>query len=275
MAGPLHIPALGFLESLKHLKDFTGYGPRYNFLRGLASRDVVSWRDDFVGDTINLDNWAVANGGGSGVASFAINIQRDGWIRATTGTAGDATASASAIGPAIWYGAGNAYFEARFKDAGAAVTETMIEMGWIDVVPGSNKAAILDPNGAPSTVNTSVVEAALYHYRHATATTTNGFYTIGTGIAVQKTLFTPSPVIAAAKTFTVGIQLLKTGTATANAIMWFQGKVVANHVLAMTGDVALCPWLYVQRTTGTTTHLDVDYVKYRQDRDFVTTGLAG
>jgi hypothetical protein len=272
MASPIHIPASGYPNSLRQLRKFTGFGDRYDYFRTFADRDIVRDKDDFLGDTINLDNWAVANGGGAGVASFAINVQRDGWIRGTAGTAGDATASVSAIGPAIWYGAANAYFEARFKDAGAAVTETMIEMGWIDVVPGSNKAAV--NSVATPSVNTSVVEAALYHYRDASSTVTNQLITIGTAIAAQKTNFTPNQAIAAAKSNTVGIQLIKTASAKADVLMWFNGVLVAHHILGMTGDVALAPWLYFQRTTGTTAHLDVDYVKYWQDRDFASTGLT-
>lgn len=268
-----HAPRVGHALSRKELLKFLGgLGPEYDFLNHFAIRDTVHFKDDFLGDTLDTFWTAVANGGGATVASFAINVQRDGWIRGTTGTAGDDTASASLIGPAIYYGAGFAGMEFRFKPV-TAVTEAKVEGGFIDVVPGSTKSAV--NSVATPTVNSSVVEAALYSYRHTGSTTTNQLITIGTAIAAQKTNFTPDVTIAAATSFTVRIQIEKTASAKADVSMWFDGILVAHHVLGMTGDVALAPWFYVAGSNGTSKSLDIDYLHIWSNRDFTSTGLAG
>lgn len=236
--------------------------PLYRFLERFAIRDMVYSFDDFDQDTINLDRYAVANGGGASAASFAITVAEDGWIRATTGTANDDTASASLIGPAIYYGDRHCGMEVRFKPV-TAITETRIEIGFLDVVPGSNKPAV-NSLTTPS-VNTSVVDAALYVYNHTGSTTTNELVTIGSSITAAKATFTPPTAIAAGTIYTVRIQVVDN-----RAFLWMDGKLVASLNTGATdyieGGSAICPWFYIKALNATSKSLDVDYLALWKDR---------
>jgi hypothetical protein len=280
-------PSSGHPLSRRELRKLGGASGMYDFLNHFARRDTVWHFDDFDQDTIVLDRYAVANGGGASAASFATSVQRDGWIRATTGTANGDTASASLIGPAIYYGDAMCGMEVRFKPI-TAITETKIEIGFVDVVPGSTKS-VVNSVSTPS-VNTSVVDAALYSYRHTGSTTTNQLITIGTSISAQKTNFTPALAIAAAKTYTVRIQISGVRGSIAdydadpdnpaiaplgnNVKMWFNGILVATHTAAIEGGSAIAPWFYLAASDTTSKSLDIDYLHRWQYRNFVSKGFS-
>ena len=255
-------PRRGYPLSRQELKNAHLRGPEYEFLKHFAMRDSVYTLDDFIGDTINLDNYAVANGGGAAAASFAITVVEDGWIRGTTGTGNGDTASASLIGPAIYYGDRNCWMECRFKPV-TAVTEARIEIGFVDVVPGSTKP-VVDVLATP-TVNTAVADAALYVYDHTGSTTTNELVTIGTAITAAKTTFTPPVAIAAGTIYTVRIHVIGN-----TVFLIMNGVLVASHQASATdyieGGSAICPWLYVRASSATSKSLDVDYVALGKDR---------
>lgn len=253
-------PLAGYPTSLQYLRSIVGKGALYNLLARHQTQDVLHVVDDFWGDTINLDLYAVANGGGASVASFATQVLEDGWIRATTGTAGDDTASASIIGPAIYFGTRNPGIEIRFRPV-TAVTEARIEMGFIDVVPGSTKSAI-NSLTVPS-VNTSVVEAALYVYNHTGSTTTNELVTIGSSISAQKATFTPPTAIAAATAYTVRLQVVG-GT---DVMIWMDGQLMGTLRAAIAGSVGLCPWARVSASNGTSKSLEIDYIETWKQRN--------
>lgn len=249
-------PRYGFPLSRQELGKFKAYGPEYEFL-DFFTKDCFHYMDDFAGDTIDLDQYAVANGGGAAAASFAINVQEDGWIRATTGTANGDTTTCSLIGPAIYYGDRHAGLEMRFKPI-TAVTETRIELGFIDVVPGSNKPAVNVL--ATPTVNTSVVDAALFVYDHTGSTTTTQLTTIGTTFTAVKTAVTMPTAIAAATKCTVRIQL------TINQVrLWVDGQLVAQHSTAGTdyieGGNPVAPFMLIRASNATSKSLDVDYLR--------------
>jgi hypothetical protein len=252
-------PIDGYPTSLAALRRALGRSPLYNILGKNQTQDMFHAVDDFWGDTINLDLYAVANGGGASVASFATQVLEDGWIRATTGTAADDTASASLIGPAIYFGARNPGIEIRFRPV-TAVTEARIEMGLIDVVPGSNKSAI--NSLTTPTVNTSVVEAALYVYNHTGSTTTNELVTIGSAVAAQKSTFTPPTAITAATAYTMRLQVDSLGV-----LLWMDGKLVATLASGIAGTVGLCPWVRVSASNATSKSVELDYIETWKQRN--------
>lgn len=251
-------PFRGHRYSEDRLRQTMGrYSPEYDSLRRFATNNVVHYVDDFLGDAINLDNYAVATGGGAASAVFALSVAPNGIIRATTGTASGVTTIMSLITPAIFLGDLNPEVIFRFRPT-TAVTETQIEVGFVDVVPTSNLVvnSVVTP-----TVNASIVDAAVYHYRHATATTTNQLITIGTSLAAQKTNFTAVPVIAAATYYTVRIKIV-----TNDVFMWFNGRLVASHAAAIEGGSALAVWAAIEATNGTSKSLDLDFIEWTQDR---------
>lgn len=213
--------------------------------------------DDFLVDTINLDNYAVANGGGTGVGSFALSVAEDGTIRGTTGTSGDATASANIIGPAIWYGDRSVLLLARFKIS--AITEVRAEIGLIDVVPSTNASAI-NSLTTPS-VNASVVDTALYLFNDASATTTSGFFTKGSSLTGAKTVGT-GYALTAATYADVAIELDPQN----GASFWFNGVYAGRHADAVEGGNALAFWARVSASNGTSKTMDIDYILATKDR---------
>ncbi len=256
-------PLIGRPLSRQEITRIRSWGPLTHFLDFYATADVAHFFDDFLGDTIPGDNWAVANGGGASVASFAVNVQENGVIRGTTGTAGDATASASLISPKIWYGDRNAMCIFRWKPV-TAVTEVKIEVGFTDVVPGSTAAVV--NNVSTPTVNGSVADAALLHFRDLSSTITNELVTIGTSITAAKTTFTPKTTRASGTYVNTRIQIV-----TNQVFLWDDGALVASHNAAATdyveGGNGLALWAYVAASNATSKSLDIDYVRGVSDRN--------
>ena len=234
----------------------------YAFLEMFAINDVVHEIDDFIGDAINLDKYAVANGGGASAASFAINTQQGGVVRATTGTANDATASASLITPAQWSGDKYAGVEFYWTPI-TAVTEARVEVGFSDVVPGSNASVVATL--ATPTVNASVVDAAVDTYNHTGSTTTNQITTIGSSIDALKSTFTPVTAVAAATKVRTRIQLVGN-----HVYLWRDGVLLADHNTPGTdyieGGSLIAVWAYVRANNATSKSLDLDAIRIWQER---------
>lgn len=259
-------PLAGHVLSIKELRRWSGAGkdPLYEFLSYFAGNDVVHFFDDFKGDTLSGDDWLVANGGGAGIASYAINVQEDGFIRATTGTGNGDTSTCTIVSPAIYYG--DRYSGCMFKWTGiTAVTETRIEQGFVDVIPGSTKP-IVNVLATPS-VNTSVVDAAISVYDHTGTTTTNQLTTIGTSITAAKTTFTPPTAIAATTVNRIRLQL--TG-ATNGALLWMDGILMAQHATGGTsyieGGSALALVALIRASNATSKSHDIDFIRAWKDR---------
>ena len=236
--------------------------PIFEFLERYATPSNTRFFDDFLGDAINLDYYAVANGGGAAVASYAITTASDGWIRATTGTANDATASASLITPVQWYGDQNAALEIRWRPI-TAVTETRIEMGFVDVVPSSN-ASIFNSLTTPS-VNASVVDCAAYAYNHTGSTTTNILGTIGTSITAAKSTLTMPTAVAATTKNIIRIQMIAN-----HVYIWVDGvpqtALNTGGTDYVEGGSALAIFSYVRANNATSKSHDMDYIEAVQER---------
>lgn len=266
------IPGIGYPNSIAELKKAQLRGPEYHFLRRMANRDVIFLHDDFNTLSISAANWAVANGGGAGAASFATQTLVNGVIRATTGTANGATASASLIGPVIYPGTSNPGIEVRFKTVTAS-TSIRMEIGWIDAVPASNTSAV---NSADTPTFFSANSVTAFIDTSATANLFN-LYTIGnaTNQAAKKVVGTTG--LAAAGVYqTIRLQLFSQDNSVANSVnaaMWHNGQRVATADSAATagvgvvnGSVLLAPWVYIEAINATSKSLDLDYVAMWADR---------
>lgn len=253
----------GFPLSLQNLRKSMGRSPLFDHLRMGARRDVVSMFDDFVGDTMDTFWTAVANGGGSGATAFAITVAENGNISATTGTANDDTTTQSIVGPAIYRGDRNCGIEFRVIPI-TAVTELRIELGFVDVIPGSNKP-IINSLVTPS-VNTSVVDAAVFVYDHTGSTTTTELATKGTAITAAKAAIVMPTAVAAGTPFTVRLQLI-----TNQVRCWVDGVNVANLRSGATdyieGGSLVAPVALIRASNATSKSLKIDYVHIWQDRN--------
>lgn len=227
----------------------------------LAWRDFVFAMDDFNDDTLNTFWTAVAGGGGASAAAPVISVAEDGYIVFVTGTAGDDTASSSLISSANLYGDRNAGVQFGFK-LPAAVTELRVEMGLVDVVPGSTKS-VVDSLATP-TVNTSVVDAAVYVFNHTSTTTTHELVTIGSSIAAAKKVYSPPTAWGANEYHEVRIQLM------GNKVMCFVDDIdIGEHnsgADSIEGGSALAAWFRVAASNGTSKSALVDYVARWKDR---------
>jgi hypothetical protein len=268
MARNVRIPS-GYPFSLQRLERGTDRDDvSKGFLARFATKDIVHHVDDFLGDAINLDMYAVANGGGAAVASFATNVQSGGVIRATTGTANDDTASASLIMPLNWYGDKNAGMEVRFK-LETSVAAYKVEVGFADAVPASNTGVINDED----TPTGFGADFAIMSIDTGETFTTPGFYTDGstTDQGIKRTSLAGIPGLTNGVTpiistyMTVRIEL--SGN---SAYCFFNGKLVASHDDDADGNVeggvALAPWIYVKANSATSKSLDIDYIEVWQDR---------
>ena len=261
MPGTMY-PRGGHPLSKLELKRAQLKGPLYEYLEFFALNDKFNEKFDFRGDAISGDDWAVANGGGASAASFAINVQRSGVIRATTGTGNGDTASASLISPAIYYGDANCGASFYWEPI-TAVTETRIELGFVDVVPGSTKP-VVNVLATPS-VNTSVVDTALRVYDHTSSTTTNQLTTIGSSITAAKATFTPLTTVAAATPAKTRIQIIGN-----RVYLWEDGILKASLATGTTdyieGGSAIALWAYVRASSASSKSLDIDLIHVWQDR---------
>ncbi len=271
-------PRAGFPLSVAELRKAYAKGPLYDFLRFYASHDVYHRFDDFdqLGSSALTPFWTVANGGGAGVAAITQNLQQNGVIRGTTGTANGATASVSMIGPIETAGTSNPGMEMRFKTVTAS-TGIRMEFGFIDAVPGSNTASFNSMDGAtnvPTMFAANSVTAAI-----DTGATAAFFNLVTIGSATnQLARRTPGTTgLAAAGTYqTLRIQLFSQDNTIANAVwaaMWHNGVLVATMdssttagVGCVNGSVLLAPWVYFEAINATSKSLDIDYIHVWGDR---------
>ena len=254
-------PTHGHPFSRTELRKLMGVGKKFEWLDRF-SRDTVFFEDEFLGDAINLDNWALANSGGAGAADFATNVQGPGVVRGATGTTDNG--SISMIGPLQWYGDSNVNFEIRFKVD--VVTSLHLEVGLIDGVPASNTGGVNDID----TPTFYAADGALVAYDTDQTATGLHFATVGstTGQPDQATAFTSTVPGATAITLAT-FHTVRIALRTNDAFCWFDGKPVPHAFDAqghVEGGVALAPWVYAQARNTTTKLVDVDYIKVWQDR---------
>lgn len=258
-------PSQGYDRSERQLSRYLLSNPLRDFLKDLAIRDRVVFDDDFLGDAINLDNYAVAQSQTS--TSFAVVVGRNGTIAGTT--AAVTTASVSLVTPIIWYGDANCSFEARLKINTVANT-WIIEGGLIDAVPGSSGPGIADIDTATGATMTC---GALFHVNNNQTHAGIAFGTIGggSGQTFATTLVTSGFTTPVADTYlTIKVQLINIASGKSAAYLWVNGRQVASHVAAagaVKGDQGLAGWIYLQSISANAKVLTVDYLRMAQDRN--------
>jgi hypothetical protein len=254
MANRQHSLLAGYPLSDAELSKIKGDGVLRRFLEQYATRDRVTFFDDFVGDTINLDNYAVASSAGTGSAVFATAVAANGTIQADTGT--DDNGSVSLVGPAIWKGDLNCGLEIRVKSD--AVTSYNLEVGFIDAVPAANASGVSDAD----TPAAAFTDGALFQIDTDQTLVTLSFVTDGTALAVQSTTLPAGQTLLVAATYTTfRIQLVGN-----DVFAWRDGVLVASHVAAVEGGTALAPWVYIRTRTTAARFPDVDYLRLWADR---------
>lgn len=116
--------------------------------------DVAFVLDDFMGDSINLDWWALTADGTA--TTFAISTGVGGVILGATGTSDEGFHSIK--GPLNYFGDNNCGMEIRWKQD--VVTNDLVEMGFVDALTDDTLPAINDidtPTITNGAVNVAVV----------------------------------------------------------------------------------------------------------------------
>jgi hypothetical protein len=258
MPGSRLTPRNGYPLSTAELRKVMGRGVLHDFLE-YGARETCHIFDDFLGDTINLDNYAVANSGGTAAASFAISAAANGIITGTPGT--DDNASMSLVLPLIWSGDANCGMEIAVKLT--TITTVQFETGFIDAVPGSNAPGITDID-TPAIAGS---DSALFGFDTAQTLKTCAFVTDGatTGQDCIKTTVSPAFTPTAGSYFVVRIQLVGN-----HAYCWLNGRLVASHSAvaagAVEGGTLLAPWVYVKNKSAATHVTSLDYLRVWADR---------
>lgn len=248
-------PRVGGPLSEKELRKFQQEGSRFNFLK-FYSINAVHFFDDFIVDTINLDNYAVTAGATATV--FAHSAHRDGMIRGAHGTTA-ATSGLLLQTPAMWYGDYYCGFEIRYKLS--VITEQRLEVGIGNAVPAANTTVV--NNISTPTFNT-LANGVVYMYDHAGSTTTSGLYSDGTGgtAAAAKTATTTNRPVADTWQ-TVRIQ---TFGDTNKAALWIDGVLLVDtNTVLHEGGTANVFFLSATRSDTTDCNLDIDYIRIWQE----------
>jgi hypothetical protein len=264
------VPALnpfrGYPRSDAQLAKYGLSNPQRDFLKYSATRDRVVFFDDFLGDAINLDFYALAQSQTS--TNFAVAVAESGTIAATT--AATTTASVSLVTPAIWKPDRNLEIEVRLKVN--TVASQIIEVGLVDGVPGSDAPAVTDID-VPTFAGTN---AAIFQINTAQTHAGFAFATLGafTGQTHATTLLTTSnsPITGptANTFFTVNIQTITNVTGKSMAYCWVNGQLVAKHDTAAAGHIngqqALAFWIYFQTIAAAAKIPTIDYIWISADR---------
>lgn len=258
MPTPNYPTAGNTLTNLELKKRLGGKGPLYEFLSPYATGSTVNFLDDFALAALDLSSWTVATAGGT-ATTWAITVAANGLLRAVAGTTA-ATSGNRATTPKIWTGSNNMGCEVRFKTSD--ITETRIELGFIDAVPAASTSTPCVNSLVTPTFNT-VADAALFVYNHTGSTTTSGLYTIDstavTGIAQKAATTTNRPVNATFQTVRITLQ-------GAIASLWVDGVKLAVTSAAIKPTTTCVFQMSTLGNSTTSQNLDVDYVRVWSDR---------
>lgn len=249
-------PRVGGPLTEKELRKFQQEGSKFNFLK-FYSVGAVHFFDDFLVDTINLDNYALSTG--ATATAFAHSANRDGIIRGVHGTTA-ATSGLQLVTPVTWSGDFYCGFEVRFRLS--VITEQRLEIGFANALPAVNTN--VGNNLSTPTFNTSA-NLLMYLYDETGGTTTTGFYSDGTGAtaAAAKTATTTNRPVADTWQ-TVRIQ---TFGDTNKAALWVDGNLLVDSGAVLhEGGTANLFFIAATRANTTDCNLDIDYIRIWQER---------
>lgn len=235
------------------------------------SPDTTHWEDHFLGPTIDSNRYTLANGGGSGAVSPAIQAGvNNGVARLTTGTNNDNTASSELAGGLNFRGDHGAVFLTCFSNS--SWDNTKVEAGFTDALNDAGAVAIK----ANPTFNAD--DCAVWILD--TTDTGAGFE----GVATNNKDTNPMATVEAAITPVAGtfewfmVELIETDAANNQCAVAFR-RFSADGLLTFeqigggagdgvdqgpNGNVLLTPWLYHEARNATSKDLDVRYIGYWQ-----------
>ena len=258
MAGTtLAYPRSGFVLSAAELRRAYARGPLERFLRFYAKRDVVLLFDDFMTKALDATNLYTVATGATATAFAPSQTLEDGVLRGVSGTTAATSGLQFQIPVTGFTGSKNAGCEVRWQTS--VVTETRIEMGFVNALPAVNTSIV--NNLTTPTYNTTAT-AALYLFDNASSTNTGGLYMIGSAVSATKSATTTTYPTAATYQ-TVRIQVNGTKVS-----MWVDGILVAQPTAdGLTAADALKFVFSHKKNDTTTSNVDIDYIAVWKDRN--------
>ena len=213
-------------------------------------RAAVQFLDDFLGDTLSADHFAVDASTG---ASVAISETPNGVVRFATDT--DDDDHATLVGALNLKLNTPGWLEVRLRQVTAA-TLRAVEVGLSDAKSEANGLAFASPN-TPTAVAT---DAVVFGYNtdedaHWHLLSVNNGMAQTTGLAAAHD--------AAADTWQV---LRLEWDAAANVTFYLDRARVGAHAAAVRTTIPLCVWITLKSLSGAAKAMDVDYVAYAYDR---------
>lgn len=222
----------------------------------LYRKDAVYFIDDFLGDTIDTNNWLLSKD--TGATSFAISAAANGEAAGATGTTDND--GYSIIGSAIWKGDLNCGFEARVKSS--LVAGFQMEIGLIDAATDKTLPVVTDVD-TPA-VGNGGGNVAVFHIDTDQTLTTMAVVTDNESAVAKEDVSTFTPTADTYNTYRIQL--------TGNGVQWFifsaSGQLLheGGGDLAVEGGTLVAPWVYHRTRNTTSKAATIDYIACWQER---------
>ncbi len=249
-------------QTLTELNKFggSGRGSMQAYLYPLAHASSVYFMDDFLYDTLETSMTAVTNS--ANATPFAITVAQSGTIQGSTGATDNEAIDIR--WPANWYGDKNCGMEVRWKSD--VVTGLHFEIGFIDAATNAALGACSDVD--TPTVDNGAADVAIVAMDTDQTLKTMCFVTDGSTSNYNGTktnLSTLAPTAATWQTVRIQLEGDKSYCQIDN-----NDSYVARHGGAtaskIEGGTALIPRLFFQTRDTNAKTIDIDYVRFWQDR---------
>jgi hypothetical protein len=200
---------------------------------------------DFRGDAIPAYWVEAADNSGT----VAVNAQRGGVVRFTTGTTG---ANYATLTAGLHWRVSNGYtrFTARVASISAITTRT-IEIGLTDATTETGGLIFSDHDATPVAVADNAV---FFGFDTGDSMTTWGVYSVNATTAGAQNLVTPAPAAGTFQKFDIIVD------SAGNASCYIDGTLVKYIATAVATTAVLTPWVGVTTLTTSAAIIDADYV---------------
>lgn len=251
-----------FPFSFQELNKFAATDPHRLFLGPLAFSDMVWFFEDFLGDTIDLNNWIAAETGtGTTFSIPATALVNGAAVMVTGGTDNNVE---TAYGHRVWAGDNNCGMQIRMKSD--VIDANALETGFVDDATNKDVPIVSDVD-TPALAGGSS-NLALLHYDTDQTLTTMAFVTDGGTSNMNTTAQTLSPVFTPTAATYHRYQVGIAGDIPFARIDGIRPTSTTTGVIGhrTEGGTLVRPWICVRTRAGAAVTVHVDYVALWQDR---------
>jgi hypothetical protein len=261
------------LRTRQQVRKIASRGIDFDFMN-YQTVDIVKYETDFLGDTID----GLLAAGGAGTAAALVSGRIHGSADLVTGAV-DNQCSILYLPFGNVQGNQNPVLQARIYVDSIATGDVMV--GFVDSVAAGVLAAtgvgpFVSPLASPPTLTAGVADAVALMYDLSSALANPSFWRLcysQASTAAIATALSTTPAIRAPTALTyqwLTLQIRRSPSVANNcgATAWINNVKVADvNSLAITGNVALWPFILIGATSGASRTLTCDYFSVTQDRD--------